>query len=70
MLAAAGKKEIYQQLYPLYPGAEIDLPEESYDAMVATGAWGKLDRPLMFRTYPFSEKVALRRYWVRGCRKR
>ncbi len=69
MLAAAGKKEIYQQLYPLYPGAEIDLPEESYDAMVATGAWGKLDRPLMFRTYPFSEKEVLLRHWVLAYRK-
>ncbi len=37
MLAAAEKKEIYQQLYPLPLGAEIDLPDESYDAVVATG---------------------------------
>ncbi len=56
-------------MYPLYPGAEIDLPEESYDAMVATGAWGKLDRPLMFRTYPFSEKEVLLRHWVLAYRK-
>ncbi len=37
MLAVAGRKEIYQQLYPLYLGADVDLPDASYDAVVAAG---------------------------------
>ena len=37
MLAIARKKDIYRQLFPLYLGAEIDLPDDSYDAVVAAG---------------------------------
>ena len=37
MLAIAQKKEIYQQLHPLYLDSQIDLPEASYDAIVAAG---------------------------------
>ena len=37
MLAIADKKEIYQQLHPLYLDSKIDLPEGSYDAIVAAG---------------------------------
>ena len=37
MLAVAERKQIYQQLFPLYLGAEIDLPADSYDAVVAAG---------------------------------
>ena len=37
MLAVAERKEIYQQLYPLYLGADVDLPDDSYDAVVAAG---------------------------------
>ena len=37
MLAVARKKKIYQKLHQLYLGAEVDLPQESYDAVVAAG---------------------------------
>jgi len=37
MLAVAERKGFYQQLYPLYLGAEVDLPDESYGAVVAAG---------------------------------
>ena len=37
MLAIADKKDIYQQLHPLYLDSKIDLPEGSYDAIVAAG---------------------------------
>lgn len=37
MLAIAEKKDIYRQLYPLYLGSDIDLPDNSYDAVVAAG---------------------------------
>jgi predicted TPR repeat methyltransferase len=37
MLAIADKKKIYQQLHPLYLDSKIDLPEGSYDAIVAAG---------------------------------
>lgn len=37
MLAIAGKKEVYQQLHQLYLGSGIDLPDASYDAVVAAG---------------------------------
>ncbi len=37
MLAVAERKNIYQQLYPLYLGSEVDLPDASYDAVVAAG---------------------------------
>ena len=37
MLAVARNKGIYQDLHELYLDAEIDLPNESYDAVVAAG---------------------------------
>lgn len=37
MLAIARKKEIYQQLHQLYLGSRIDLPDASFDAVVAAG---------------------------------
>ena len=37
MLAVAERKEIYQQLYPLYLSADVDLPDDSYDAHHAAG---------------------------------
>ena len=37
MLSVAEKKQIYRQLFPLYLGAQIDLPAASYDAVVAAG---------------------------------
>ena len=37
MLAIAERKQIYRQLFPLYLGAQIDLPTASYDAVVAAG---------------------------------
>lgn len=37
MLAIARKKEIYQQLHQLYLDTSIDLPDASYDAVVAAG---------------------------------
>jgi len=37
MLEIARKKEIYQQLHQLYLNEHIDLPEDSYDAIVASG---------------------------------
>jgi predicted TPR repeat methyltransferase len=37
MLAIACKKEIYQQLHQLRLGSRIDLPDASYDAVVAAG---------------------------------
>ncbi len=37
MLAVAERKQIYQQLYPLYLSADVDLPDASYDAVVAAG---------------------------------
>lgn len=37
MLAIAERKQIYQNLYPLYLGASVDLPDESYDAVVGAG---------------------------------
>ena len=37
MLQIATRKEIYRQLYPLYLGSDIDLPDDSYDAVVAAG---------------------------------
>ena len=37
MLEIAQKKDIYQQLYPMYLDAEIDLPDDCYDAVVAAG---------------------------------
>jgi 2-polyprenyl-3-methyl-5-hydroxy-6-metoxy-1,4-benzoquinol methylase len=37
MLAIAHKKEVYQQLHQLYLGARIELPDASYDAVVAAG---------------------------------
>ena len=37
MLAVAERKEIYQQLYPIYLGADVELPDHSYDAVVAAG---------------------------------
>jgi SAM-dependent methyltransferase len=119
MLEMAAKKEVYQQLFPLYLDAEIDLPDESYDAVVAAGvlthghappesldgmlkvvkaggvivfslstvaweehgfqrkieeldaagAWRKIDRSLLFRSYPFSEQEAALRHWVLAYRK-
>ncbi len=44
--------------------------KQKIDQLDATGAWEKLDQSLMFRTYPFSEKEALRRHWVLAYRKR
>ena len=37
MLAVARKKQIYQKLHQLYLGARVELPQESYDAVVAAG---------------------------------
>jgi SAM-dependent methyltransferase len=37
MLAVAQKKEVYQQLHQLYLDSRIDLPDDSYDAVVAAG---------------------------------
>jgi 2-polyprenyl-3-methyl-5-hydroxy-6-metoxy-1,4-benzoquinol methylase len=37
MLAVARRKLIYQNLHQLYLGSHIDLPEESYDAVIAAG---------------------------------
>ncbi|MFZ9038208.1 MAG: class I SAM-dependent DNA methyltransferase [Gammaproteobacteria bacterium] len=37
MLAIAQRKEVYQQLHQLYLDSEIELPEASYDAVVAAG---------------------------------
>jgi len=37
MLAVAERKQIYRQLHPLYLGTKVDLPDESYDAVVAAG---------------------------------
>ena len=37
MLEIAKKKDIYQQLFPMYLDAKIDLPDNSYDAVVAAG---------------------------------
>ncbi len=37
MLSIAEKKGVYQQLYPLYLGADVDLPDAAYDAVVAAG---------------------------------
>ena len=37
MLQIARRKQIYRQLLPLYLGATVDLPDESYDAVVAAG---------------------------------
>lgn len=37
MLAVARDKQIYRQLHSLSLGAEIDLPEASYDGVVAAG---------------------------------
>ena len=37
MLEVARRKNVYRDLHPLYLDAEIDLPPESYDAVVAAG---------------------------------
>lgn len=37
MLAVAQKKEIYQALHPLYLSSQVDLPDSSFDAIVAAG---------------------------------
>jgi SAM-dependent methyltransferase len=37
MLAVARNKQIYQQLHLLYLDSQIDLPDASYDAVVAAG---------------------------------
>lgn len=37
MLAAAREKGVYQALHKLALGGEVDLPDESYDAVVASG---------------------------------
>lgn len=37
MLAVARGKKLYRELYQLYLGGEVDLPEASYDAVVAAG---------------------------------
>jgi len=37
MLAVARRKQIYQQLHQLYLGKQVDLPDASYDAVVAAG---------------------------------
>jgi len=37
MLAVAQKKEIYQALHPIYLSSRIDLPDASFDAVVAAG---------------------------------
>jgi ubiquinone/menaquinone biosynthesis C-methylase UbiE len=37
MLALARNKQIYQQLHQLYLNSQIDLPDASYDAVVAAG---------------------------------
>ena len=37
MLAIAQKKEVYQQLHQLYLDSRIELPDASYDAVVAAG---------------------------------
>lgn len=37
MLAIAQKKEVYQQLHQLYLDSHIELPDTSYDAVVAAG---------------------------------
>ena len=37
MLEIAKKKAIYQYLYPLYLSEQVDLPDDSYDAIVAAG---------------------------------
>ena len=37
MLAVARNKQIYQQLHQLYLDSQIDLPDASYDAVVAAG---------------------------------
>jgi len=37
MLAIAQKKEVYQQLHQLYLDSRIELPDSSYDAVVAAG---------------------------------
>jgi 2-polyprenyl-3-methyl-5-hydroxy-6-metoxy-1,4-benzoquinol methylase len=37
MLAVARKKNVYRHLHQLYLGSEVDLPDESFDAVVAAG---------------------------------
>ena len=37
MLAVARRKEVYQQLHQLYLGAQVELADASYDAVVAAG---------------------------------
>jgi 2-polyprenyl-3-methyl-5-hydroxy-6-metoxy-1,4-benzoquinol methylase len=37
MLKVAGSKQIYQSQYQLYLNSHIDLPDESYDAVIAAG---------------------------------
>lgn len=37
MLAIAQKKSIYRQLHQLYLDSRVDLPDDSYDAVVAAG---------------------------------
>jgi SAM-dependent methyltransferase len=37
MLAVAGRKQIYRELHQLYLGERVDLPDASYDAVVAAG---------------------------------
>lgn len=37
MLAIAERKQIYQNLYPHSLGAQVELPDASYDAVVAAG---------------------------------
>jgi len=37
MLEIARAKQIYQELYPLYLDSDIELPETSYDAVIAAG---------------------------------
>ena len=114
MLGVAERKNIYKKLHKLFLAAEVDLPDESYDAVIAAGvlthghappesldgilkltkaggliifslseiasneygfgdkisqlekegAWEKLDRSRLFRTYPFSEKEAHIHHWV------
>ena len=37
MLDIAGTKNVYQNLYPLRLDSDIDLPDTSYDAVIAAG---------------------------------
>ena len=45
MLSIAERKQIYQNLYPLSLGARIDIPDGTYDAVVAAGVLVRLLDP-------------------------